>query len=78
MGTIEIKQRLIDRIMEVTDDFLLQELYRILNNEKEETDVYLLSKEEKGKILEAREDVKTGRVLNSDQADKEIEEWLKK
>ncbi|TAM95220.1 MAG: hypothetical protein EPN39_15700 [Chitinophagaceae bacterium] len=78
MTPIEIKQRLIDRIKETTDNSLLEELYRILSKENDDSTIYMLSEQQKVAIRESRKDIENGRVITHEQANTEIEEWLKK
>jgi hypothetical protein len=78
MTPIEIKQRLIDRIKETTDNSLLEELYGILSKENDDSTIYMLSEQQKVAIRESRKDIENGRVITHEQANAEIEEWLKK
>jgi hypothetical protein len=76
MTEIEIKKRLIGKISRLKNEYLLQELYRLVENEESETDIYKFSEEELNAINEAMNQYRSGNILNSDEADKEIDEWL--
>ncbi|MCX6220938.1 MAG: hypothetical protein NTZ69_08110 [Bacteroidia bacterium] len=77
MTSIELKKRLIGKINQTQNNEILEEMYRLIVNE--ETDnIYELSDEQKKAVEEARQQFKNGQFLKSDQADKEIEEWLGK
>jgi hypothetical protein len=76
MTEIEIKKRLIGKISRLKNEYLLQELYRLVENEESETDFYKFSEEELNAINEAMNQYRSGNILNSDEADKEIDEWL--
>jgi len=76
MTEIEIKKRLIEKISRLKNEYLLQELYRLVENEESETDIYKFSEEELNAINEAMNQYRSGNILNSDEADKEIDEWL--
>ena len=76
MTEIEIKKRLIEKISRLKNEYLLQELYRLVENEESKTDIYKFSEEELNAINEAMNQYRSGNILNSDEADKEIDEWL--
>jgi hypothetical protein len=76
MTEIEIKKRLIGKISRLKNEYLLQELYRLVENEESKTDIYKFSEEELNAINEAMNQYRSGNILNSDEADKEIDEWL--
>lgn len=56
---------------------LLEELYSYLNQENTTQEIYKLSDEQKSTIIEAREQIKNGEYLTNQQAEQEIEEWLR-
>lgn len=76
MTELEIKKKLIGKITRMKNKYLLQELYRFVENEESDTDVYTFSEDEWNTIKEAKNQYKSGKYLNSDDADKEIDEWL--
>lgn len=77
MTSIELKKRLIGKINQTQKSEILEEMYRLIVNE--ETDnIYELSDEQKKAVEEAQQQFKNGQFLKSEQADKEIEEWLGK
>jgi hypothetical protein len=76
MTEVDFKKRLIGKINQIKNEYLLQELYRLVENEESDTDIYKFSEEELNAINEAREQYKRGEFLNSDAADKEIDTWL--
>ena len=78
MSTVELRKRLIEQIEKTEDDYLLEEVYRLLNIEFEETGVYILSDAQRRAIDQARQEIKDGKYLTNDQANKEIDEWLEK
>jgi hypothetical protein len=77
MDTLELKSKIIGKIRNIKDNYLLEELYRLINTE-EELEIYLTSDGQKESIKEAQEQVKSGIYLTEEQADKDIEECLKK
>lgn len=78
MSTVELRKKLIDKIEKTENKNILQELYRLLELETEDIEVYKLSDEQNSVVNEAREEIKHGNSLTNDQADKEIDEWLNK
>lgn len=78
MSTIELRKRLIDKIQKTDDDMLLEEAYRLLEMEVDELDIYSLSNSQKEAIELSRQQIKEGKYLTDEQANKEIDEWLEK
>jgi len=78
MSTLELRKRLIEKIQKTDNESLLREAYRLLELETEDIEVYKLSNDQKDAVNEARQQIKKGQFLTSDQADKEIDEWLSK
>lgn len=78
MMTIELRKKLIDKIQETKDDRILEEAYRLFELETEDIEVYKLNDDQKKAISEARQQIKNGQFLTEENANKEIDEWLKK
>jgi len=78
MSIIELKKKLINRIRESENPNLLKEVFRLLEIESEDIDIYKLSEEQKKGIDKAREEIKKGKFIPNDEADREIDEWLKR
>ena len=78
MSTLELKEKLISRILQTENKPLLDEVFRLLEPEEEEAEILQLSPQQRQAILEGLDDVENGRFLTNEQADKEIREWLKK
>lgn len=78
MSTLELRKRLIEKIQKTDNESLLREVYRLLELETEDIEVYKLSNDQKDAVNEARQQIKKGQFLTSDQANKEIDEWLSK
>jgi predicted MPP superfamily phosphohydrolase len=78
MTTPELKNKLIGKINQITDDEILSEVIKLLENSFEDTDIYQLSDNHKNAIRQAKEQIKSGEYLTNEQANKEIEEWLNK
>ena len=79
MDIVTLKKRLIDKIQASENYALLEEVQRLLNlQEVDETEAYQLNEEQQNAIAEARDDIKNGRLLSSEQAKQDIDKWLKK
>ena len=78
MSTVELRKRLIDKIQKTDNEGLLQEVYRLLELETEDIEIYKLSDDQKKAVNEGRQQINDGRFLTNDQADNEIDEWLSK
>ena len=78
MLTTEMKQELIKKIQTTKDESILEEVYRILEVGSEEVDVIVLTENQKLRIDKGLKDIEDGNYLSHEEANKEIEEWLKK
>jgi hypothetical protein len=78
MTTIEMKNQLIGKIGQLTDDELLMDIYKLLNDNLVDTDVYKLSDGHKIAIETAITQIDNGDFLTNAQANNEINQWLNK
>jgi len=78
MTVTELKKKLIGKINQTENNEILEEMYRLIVNEETDDGIYELSDEQNNVVQEAREQFKNGQFLKSEQADKEIDEWLDK
>jgi hypothetical protein len=78
MSAIELRKRLIEKIAKTENEELLREIYRLLEMETSDIEIYKVSSDEMDAITEARDQIKNGEFLTDEEADKEIDEWLKK
>ncbi len=78
MSSQEMKNKLFDKIQLTDDDNILEEVYRILDVSTQEVDMFILSDDQTASIDEGLRDYEEGRFLTNDEANREIEEWLKK
>jgi hypothetical protein len=78
MSTIELKKHLIEMIQETDNESILHEINRLLKIELEAESIYELNEQQISAINEARLQYKNGQIIENDQANKEIEEWLGK
>jgi len=78
MTVKELKDKLIKEINQSQDNELLEEMYQLIKNGEADDEHYILSDEQLNAVEEAELQIKNREILNSEQADKEIEEWLEK
>lgn len=78
MTTKELKNKLIGRINLINDEDILNEVYRLIDDSLEDSEIFLLSENHKQVIEEAKSQIDRGEVLTNEQANKEISIWLKK
>ena len=78
MSTKEIKQSIVDKIQEVEDDNLLEEVYRILEIGQLEQKMFSLSEVQMKEIDFRLNEMDNGIFLTNEEAEKELDEWLKK
>lgn len=78
MSTIELQKKLIEKIKKTESEDLLAEAYRLLERETIDIETFTFNSDQKQNIAEAREQIKRGEYLSNSEANKEINEWLKK
>ena len=78
MSSLELKQKIIEKIESIEDDNLLAEIYRTLEISQADSGDFILTPAMRSALDEGLEDVKNGRVISNDEANKEIDEGLSK
>lgn len=78
MSITELQKRLIQKIQNTKDDRILEEAYRLLEIESDNSEPYRLTEEQKSVVQEAKTQIKNGQFLTDEQANKEMDEWLNK
>jgi hypothetical protein len=78
MLTEEMRQELLDKIKTTKDENILEEVYRILEIGTDEADMIVLSNEQKLSIDQGIKDMEDGNFLSNEEANSEIEKWLKR
>ncbi len=71
------KQNLIKEIQATDNNELLEAIYWLLALDSDEFESITLSEQEKRSITKGREDIRNGNALTEEQANNEIDEWLK-
>ena len=75
MGTKQ-RDELIERIKNIKDPRVIEEIYRLLEVTVEEESVYVLTDEQKKEIAQAREEINRGEGIPAEDVDKEFDAWL--
>ena len=78
MSSTELKLQIINKITSMTDELILEEIYRLINLESEMDSMYRLSEDERKAVETGLKDVKEGRIYSSEAAENMIKEWLRK
>ena len=74
MTTLELKKLLIHRIAEINDISFLKAVRTILES-KTETEVLLLSPDQRNEIMESKKEIEKGLFIEQENLDKEISRW---
>ena len=78
MSTVELKERLIEKIKKTDNENILEEAYRLLDIEAADMGVYHFSEEEQKDVQASRNQINSGQFLTNEAANKEIDQWLSK
>lgn len=75
MPETDLKEKLINKLREINDPAVLEEVSNLFELQEPET-VYQVNDEQRKAIDEAREQIKNKQTLTDEQAGKEADEWL--
>ncbi len=78
MTTNELKHKVIDKINELDNDSLLEDLIRLIEDSSDDNEIYRLSDNHKKAINKAIDQIEKGDYLTKEQSNKQINEWLSK
>ncbi len=78
MSTVELKEKLIEKIKNTDNEMILVEAFRLLDIDTFDLDVYRFSKEERNEVNASRFQISNGQYLTNEVANEEIEQWLNK
>lgn len=71
MAKTEVKNRLLNKIKEIEDPEIIHEIYRLLEIDLEEN-LYITSEAQKKALNNALHDVKEGKTLTEEEANKSL------
>lgn len=77
MGNEQHLEALINRIRNIDDQNVLEEIHRLLDIDIDDT-VYPLNREQESEIDQARKEIARGEGIPSNEIEKEFDEWLNK
>jgi len=77
MTTIQIRQKVIDKISKIEDIELLKALKKIVDTLDISSNVYEMTNDEINAVNEGREQIKQGKFIDNSDLEKEEDEWLK-
>jgi predicted transcriptional regulator len=75
MGTIELRQRIIDQLSHIDDVSFLKAIKTLVDS-KAESEIYKLSEYQKERVRLGREQLNKGQTLSHEAVQKEIDQWL--
>ncbi len=78
MSLTELKLQIINKVTAITDELILEEIYKLVNIESEMDSIYRLTDTERSAVTDGLKDVKERRVYSSEAAENMIKEWLEK
>jgi len=78
MSATELRKKLIEKISVTENEELLGEAYRLLEMETADMGIYKLNDQQIAAISEAKDQIRNGEFLSNEEADREIDSWLKK
>jgi predicted transcriptional regulator len=75
---IKFKEKLIAKISNIDNDELLHQISRLIDFESKMDEVYEMSPGEIEAVNEGLEQLKNGQWISHEEANKQVDEWLKK
>lgn len=78
MSEVELKKKLTSAIKTTDDHELLYQIFRLLKFELSAEEVYKVSTEERKAIDEGISQIDNGEFLSHEEANKRVDEWLKR
>lgn len=78
MSTAELKEKVLKRIEQIDEDYLLEDLLNLIEIEEEEEDLIEISKEHKEMLDIGLKQVEQGKTTPNEIVEKRIEKWLNK
>ncbi len=75
MATLELKEKVIEKVLAMDDDAILEEIYQLLNNSKK-SELYTFTESEWSEIEISRNQIKNGESILDEDLNKKVEKWL--
>lgn len=77
MSTEQLKNLVIDKILEIEDESFLQAIKTILDTNTATHSIYRLTEEQKKKVEIGLNQLSQGQIISNEDLEKEEDEWLK-
>jgi predicted transcriptional regulator len=78
MSITALQQKLIDKISNINDVDLLEDIYSFIGIDEEVGKFYSLSDKQISSIEQSKQQIKDGNYFTNDDVNKEIDKWLEK
>jgi predicted AAA+ superfamily ATPase len=78
MSVSELKLEIINKVTSISDEQILEDIIRLINQESILAQTYKLTQEERNAVQKGLNDVADGNLHSSESAKNMPEEWLKK
>ena len=78
MSTHELQEKLIAKIKNTKEDYILEEVSRLLDFEENSSRIYNLNAEQQQLIDKSLKEIESGEYFTDEDVQKETDEWLKK
>ena len=78
MSILELQEKLIAKIKNTKEDYVLEDIYRLLEFEENSTHIYKLNTEQQHLIDISLKEIENGEYFSDKDVQKETDEWLKK
>ncbi len=78
MSIQELQEKLIVKIKNIKQDYILQEVSRLLEFEENSRHIYNLNADQQQLIDRSLKEIESGEYFTDEEVQKESEEWLKK
>lgn len=78
MSIHEMQEKLVDKIRSTNEDYVLEEVYRLLELEANNEELYQLNEEQTKLIDMSLREVEQGKYYSNEDVKKETKEWLSK
>ena len=78
MSTQELQEKLIVKIKNTKENYILEEVSRLLEFEEKSDHIYNLNAEQQRLIDRSLNEIKNGEYFTDEEVKKETDEWLKK
>jgi predicted transcriptional regulator len=77
MTITEIKKEILERVNLLEDDWVLEEVYRILQAPFESKEKFVFSQSQKDNLDAIEKEIDNGLYVTHEQSEKDLDEWLK-